>query len=170
MFARNPMCALAHPSIHLNAGNLFATMLDPETKLGTSTPKADPAGDYAWQVFARAEKIKPGAFEALSRKALQLVGGPDSPAAPKDRTVYGMLVAQQKAEIFLTYCTNAVMAQREEPALAIVALPASLAVTADYGVATMKEASPAGEAFARFLLSPQGRAVLERAGFAPPAP
>jgi molybdate transport system substrate-binding protein len=166
-FARNSICALAHPSVNLNAGNLLATMLDPNTRLGTSTPKADPAGDYAWQVFERAEKIKPGAFDTLSRKALQRVGGPASPAPPKDRSVYGMLVAQGKAEVFLTYCTNAVLAQREEPSLVIVALPPVLAVGADYGLVVMSGAAPAGIAFADFLLAPGGQGVLSKAGFAP---
>ena len=47
-------------------------MLDPAVKLGTSTPKADPSGDYAFEVFAKAEKLKPGANAALEKKALQL--------------------------------------------------------------------------------------------------
>ena len=45
-------------------------------KLGTSTPKADPSGDYAFEVFRKAEAIKPGAQAALEKKALQLTGGP----------------------------------------------------------------------------------------------
>ena len=35
---------------------MLAVLLDPQWKLGTSTPKADPSGDYAWEVFRRAEK------------------------------------------------------------------------------------------------------------------
>jgi molybdate transport system substrate-binding protein len=170
MFARNQLCALAHPSVNLNAGNLLPMMLDPATTLGTSTPKADPAGDYAWQVFERAEKLKPGAFATLSGKALQLVGGPKSPAPPKDRSVYGMLVAQQKAEVFLTYCTNAIAAQREEPSLVIVPLPPALAVGADYGLVVMTSAAPEGASFAAFLLGSEGQRALAKSGFAPPAP
>jgi ABC-type molybdate transport system substrate-binding protein len=170
MFARNRLCAIAHRSFGVNMGNLLPTMLDPATRLGTSTPKADPAGDYAWQVFERAERLKPGAFAVLSRKALQLVGGPDSPPAPKDRTVYGMLMAEDKADVFLTYCTNAVLARREVPSLDVVTLPEALAVGADYGIVTMQGASPAGAAFAAFLLGAEGQRVLAKSGFAPPAP
>ena len=54
---------------------LLDRMLDPAVKLGTSTPKADPSGDYAFEVFARADKIKLGAKSALERKALQLQRG-----------------------------------------------------------------------------------------------
>jgi molybdate transport system substrate-binding protein len=57
----------------------------------------------------------PGAFAALEKKALQLVGGPNSPTAPPGRTIYGALVADGKADIFLTYCTGALEAQRQNP-------------------------------------------------------
>ncbi len=42
-----------------------------QVKLGTSTPKADPSGDYAFEVFARPKRFKPGAQAALEAKALQ---------------------------------------------------------------------------------------------------
>jgi len=79
-------------------------MLDANVKLGTSTPRADPSGDYAWEVFRKADSLRPGAFAVLAGKALQLTGGPNAPAAPPGRTIYGTLVAEGKADIFLTYC------------------------------------------------------------------
>jgi molybdate transport system substrate-binding protein len=169
-FARNRMCALAPRSYGVNTGNLLPSMLDPATRLATSTPKADPAGDYAWQVFAQAENLKAGAFDILSRKALQLVGGPASPAPPAGRTVYGMLMAEDRADIILTYCTNATLAQREIPTLDIVTLPNALAVSADYGLAVLQGASPQAETFAAFLLGPVGQGILAQSGFAPAAP
>ncbi len=118
-------------------------MLDARVKLGTSTPKADPSGDYAWQVFEKAERLKTGAYAVLNGKALKLTGGPDSPPPPKDRSVYGKLVAERTADIFLTYCTNAVLARKEESSLQIVALPEALAVGADYGL-TVLDRKPLG--------------------------
>ena len=51
------------------------TILDPVIKLGTSTTKADPSGDYAWIMFERIERQgRSGAFQALGAKALQLTG------------------------------------------------------------------------------------------------
>ena len=64
------------PGLPVTPDNLLERMLDPQVKLGTSTPKADPSGDYAFAVFAKADRLSPGAEEALSRKALQLTGGP----------------------------------------------------------------------------------------------
>ena len=57
LFARNRLCALVRPGLEVTPASLLARMLDPQMKLGTSTPKADPSGDYAWEVFQRAEKI-----------------------------------------------------------------------------------------------------------------
>ena len=115
LFARNRLCALARPGLEVTPAALLDRMLDPQIKLGTSTPKADPSGDYAWEVFRKAEKLKPGASATLEKKALQLTGGPTSPPAPQGRSIYGELIAQGAADIFLTYCTNALAAQRENP-------------------------------------------------------
>lgn len=46
--ARNTLCVLARSQLHLTTGNLVDTLLKPSVKIGTSTPGADPSGDYAW--------------------------------------------------------------------------------------------------------------------------
>jgi molybdate transport system substrate-binding protein len=137
--------------------------------LGISTPKADPSGDYAWAMFERIEQRgHTGAFKTLSAKALQLTGGPNSPPAPPDRSVYGAVMAAGQADIFITYCTGTVVAVREVTSLRSVDLPADVNVSASYGVTLMSGASAEGTRFVEFLLSPAGRAVLARHGFAPP--
>src|SRR4029453_19504292 len=90
-----------------------------------------------WGVLRKDEKLRAGATATLEKKALQLTGGPASPPAPQGRSVYGELLAQGAADIFLTYCTNALAAQRENPAQQIVALPNAPAVGADYGLTVM---------------------------------
>ena len=101
-FARNQMCALANPLLKVDGENLLVRMLDPLVKLGISTPKADPSGDYAIEIFRKAEAIKPGARAELEKKARQLTGSPASAVPPAGLPVYGWLVAEGKADIFLT--------------------------------------------------------------------
>lgn len=168
LFARNKLCALVRAGLVVAPATLLDRMLDPQVKLGTSTPKADPSGDYAWEVFRAADKIRPGAFGLLDRKALQLTGGPSSPAPPPGRTLYGTLVAQGAADIFLTYCTNALAAQSENPGQQVVALPDALAVGADYGLTVMADASPGAYRLALFILSAEGQRILASHGFAAP--
>jgi ABC-type molybdate transport system substrate-binding protein len=115
-FACNELCALVSPALDVSTETLVQRMLDPAVRLGTSTPKADPSGDYAFMMFERIGRLGPtGAGDALRAKALQLTGGPDSPATPPDRNVYGALVAGGEADIFITYRTNATIALREQP-------------------------------------------------------
>jgi ABC-type molybdate transport system substrate-binding protein len=168
-FARNRMCALTRERTGVTTKNLLERMLHPAVKIGTSTPRADPSGDYAWEIFRRAERVRTGAYEMLSRKALPLVGGPETPEPPSGRTLYGMLMADGKADIFLTYCTNTRAAASEDLSLVSIDLPEELSVGADYGVVVLNEAGAAGRAFAQFLLGPGGQRILVDAGFDLPA-
>lgn len=170
LFARNELCAFAMPKagVAADGGDLIARMLDPAVKLGTSTPKADPAGDYALQVFAKAEAVKPGAKAALEAKALQLTGGPTSAQPPAGRNVYAWVLSSGQADLFLAYCTNRAAIAKEAPEARAVTLPAALAVRADYGLAVAPGASVAAHRFALWLLSPEGQTILAEAGFAAP--
>lgn len=168
LFARNRLCALVRPGLMATSETLLDRMLDGNVKLGTSTPRADPSGDYAFEVFRRAEKIKSGAQAVLEKKALKLAGGPSSIPPPSGRNVYGWHVAEGRADIFLTYCTAALVARAENPGQQIVALPENLAVGADYGLTVMSSASPPATQFALFIVSMQGQRILAKHGFAAP--
>ena len=169
VFARNRMCALGAPGLSVAPVSLLDRMLDPKIKLGTSTPKADPSGDYAWQLFEKAEKLRPGAFAALDAKAIKLVGGPNAPQPPAGRSIYGALIAERKADIFLTYCTNAEQAAREVTAARVIEIPDALAVGASYALTVVDPSSPGAERFALYVLSIAGQEILARHGFTPVA-
>jgi molybdate transport system substrate-binding protein len=68
MFTRNTLCGVAVPKIGLTTANFLDRLLDPGVKLGTSTPKADPAGDYTWAMFRRADTLRPGSYEILNKR------------------------------------------------------------------------------------------------------
>jgi molybdenum ABC transporter molybdate-binding protein len=165
IFARNQLCALARADLKVTPGALLETMLDPAVRVGTSTPKADPSGDYAFALFANAEKKKAGARAALEAKALQLTGGPTSEKAPQGRHLYGWVMESGKADIFLTYCTNAVLAAKEVPALQIVQIPAELNVGADYGMIVLRDAPMPATLLAQFILGEEGQSILVKHGF-----
>ena len=77
-----------------------------------------------------------------------------------------MLVAQGAADLFLTYCTNAVAAVREQPGQRSVPVPEGINVSASYGVTVLNGAPDEARRFVDFLLSPAGQAVLAQHGFA----
>lgn len=165
LFARNQLCAIAQPEVAITTENFLDVLLQKDVRVGTSTPKADPSGDYAWALFEKADLIKKGSFAAISGKALQLTGGPDSKKAPEGRNQYGWVMEGKKADVFLTYCTNAVLAQREVSKLQIISIPASLSVGADYGLIVRADASSEAWRLAMYILSPEGQEILKSYGF-----
>lgn len=168
VFVRNGLCALTSDQLKATPATLLTTMLSPAVRIGTSTPKADPAGDYAWMLFRRADSLTAGAYKTLDGKALKLTGGANSPKAPPGQSTYAWVMDQGQADLFLTYCTNAVAAQREVPRLQIVQVPDELQVGAAYGVTARTNASPAAQSFANALTLPAAQAVFRRYGFGQP--
>jgi len=169
LFARNRLCAIVRPGLQVTPSTVLAAMLAPGTKLGTSTPQNDPAGDYAWQVFAKADAVQPGARHMLEAKALKLTGALDSPRAPGGRSVYAWHVLEGRADLFLAYCTAGREAAAEAPGLTVIELPPELAVGADYGLTVLRTANTqAAISFVLYLLSAEGQAILARYGFDAP--
>jgi len=168
VFTRNTLCALAQGTVAVTSDTLLGTMLQPQVRLGISTPKADPAGDYAWALFQKAEALQPGATARLEAKALQLTGGANSAQAPAGRNTYAWVMEQNRADVFLTYCTNAVAARAEVPSLQVVAVPEALQVGAAYGLTVRAGAPAQAQAFAQAVLQPPAQAVFRRLGFAAP--
>lgn len=168
LFARNRMCAIARSDLPVTGETLLQVMLNPQIRLGISTPKADPSGDYALALFTRAEALEVGSATTLDAKALRLTGGPSSPRAPDGRNLYGWVMAEGMADLFLTYCTNAILARAEVPSLSVIEAPPTLQVGAEYGLVVLKGAPPLAAELAQFILGPSGRAILERHGFGVP--
>jgi len=170
VMARNRLCAKALPEFGLTTQNLLQRLLDPKVGLGTSTPKADPGGDYAWELFARAEKVRPGAQAILEHKAQQLVGGKHNPLVPAGKDAMGFAFEQHKIDISLGYCSS--RQTTPDPKFASVELPPQLAVNADYGMSVLTAGGGSREAalrFALFVMSAEAQHVIGLYGFTPVA-
>ncbi len=170
-FARNALCLLGTPGFSLQGRSVAQRLLDADVRVATSTPKADPAGDYAFEMFDRIEATgaaPAGSAARLKAKALQLTGGPNSPPPPAGRNVYGAIMEAGQADVFVTYCTNAAIAQREVPSLQMLQVPDAINVSATYGAALLRPVSAPAQAFLLFVLGPQGQAILASHGFSPP--
>lgn len=168
VLVRNTLCALTSEKLQTSPEQLLATMLSPQVRLATSTPKSDPSGDYAWALFAKAGALQSGAQATLEAKAMKLTGAADSPRPPGNRNAYAWLMEDDKADLFLTYCTNAVLAQREVPRLKVVNIPANLQVAAAYGMTMRSTASSKAQPFAAYLLSAPAQEIFIKLGFDKP--
>jgi molybdate transport system substrate-binding protein len=167
VMARNRICARALPAFGLTTANLFDRMLDPKTVgIGASTPKADPGGDYAWMVFARAEQARPGAGKILEAKTRQLVGGKHNPPVPPGQDAMAYFFQQHKVDISLGYCSS--RNTTPDPNYTTVEFPPELAVTADYGLSVLGHREAALR-FALFVMSPEAQHLIGLYGFTPVA-
>ena len=166
IFAYSRMCALARGTLGLTPANLLDRMLDPRVRLATSTPGADPGGDYALAVFARAELLHPGAQASLQAKALKPFGGPDAkPPVPGRGAVEGIFLAD-RADIVLGYCTGASRVVQAVPGLVAIPLPPGLAVTPTYALVVLDD-DPRADRLVVFMVSERGQAILAHYGFTP---
>ena len=168
-FTRNQLCALVTPKIGLTPDNMLDRLLDPAVRVATSTPGADPGGDYAWAVFAKADAVHPGARATLEQKALKLIGGGGKTQllVPGKGAVEGVFLAD-KADVMLGYCSGSADIQRQIPGLVSVHLPPNLAVGPAYGMVLMTS-KPVTYRFAAYMMSEAGQAILHAHGFDPVA-
>lgn len=162
-FASNPLCVVVRPGATVRPDTLLDHLLDPATRVGTSTPGADPSGDYAMELFTRADMVREGTGRILRAKALQVVGAaiPVAGAPTKEGGIAG-LFQDGVIDAFICYRTTALALA---PGLVAVTPPPELAVTARYGVVALRPSEHAtGFVHALFGI---GQALLARFGFDP---
>jgi molybdenum ABC transporter molybdate-binding protein len=163
VFTHNSLCLMAAPGIALRQDALIEMLLDPALRLGTSTPGADPAGDYTWVLFRNIDKIRPGSYARLDAKALKLTGA-EVVRDEKD-SPYVRVFQEKRADLFIIYCTGAVATAKAVPGLVWARFSADVNVVGAYAIGASDAGGKAAEEFVSLVLSPEGQAVLERYGF-----
>lgn len=166
MFTRNRLCAFAAPRAGLTAEDFADRLLDPAVKIGTSTPKADPGGDYTWAMFHKIDAVKPGAFARLDAKAKKIVGG-TTVADPNDPDPIASAFRRGDIDVMIAYCSGAAQRRAATPDLQVIPVPAPFATGPEYGVALTRLDKPAAVGLMLAILSPEGQATLARYGFDP---
>jgi molybdenum ABC transporter molybdate-binding protein len=169
LFARNSLCALSRSTLGLDQTNLLDKLLNPSVRIATSTPGSDPLGSYSWEVFARADALKPGARATLEAKAKKLVGGGEKtpPLVPGKGAVEGIFQSDA-ADVMLIYCSAVPALQKEMPSLASIKLPPALTVDPADGMVIVND-KPVALRFVAFVMSETGQDILRSHGFEPVA-
>ena len=151
LFARNALCIVTDAERHLDSGNLIETLLKPDTKIGTSTPVSDPAGDYTWEMFRRIDALRPGALETLSTKAQQLFGSATTTSLVNGRPRLLVALDDHQIDLFINYCSGAQQIVRESSKYQSLELPPELSVGPEYGLTVSRKASSGAADFAMYL-------------------
>lgn len=164
-FARNRMCVVSRRSAGVTAANLIDRMLAKDVRLKTSTPVADPSGDYAWAIFERIEALRAGSAAILKEKAQASMSLSAAPATP-NQSPYAALFESRKVDMAITYCSGVGNLTKDVPDLASLVVPPQLDPHPVYGIAVLST-KPAALRLALFLVSEKGQAIVARAGLVP---
>jgi molybdate transport system substrate-binding protein len=161
-FARNRMCFYAPRRLGVTPDNLVVRLLTANLRIRTSTPVADPGGDYAVAIFDRLDHLHPGAGKSLRDKA-------DSLRTALKSDPPGAFAAEFKAnriDAMIAYCSADAAFEKDVPDLEAIPFPASLDPAPVFGLVVLID-QPAALKTALFVLSEPGQALLRRAGLIP---
>jgi ABC-type molybdate transport system substrate-binding protein len=164
-FARNRMCILSRNSAHVTARNLVDRLLAKGVRVKTSTPIADPAGDYAWAIFDRIDALRPGSGALLKSKAQELMSLTATPTTPTQSPAAALFLTNQ-VDMSITYCSAAPSLEKEVSGLTSLVVPPQLDPHPLYGAAVLSN-KPQALRLALFLLSDKGQAIIAAEGLVP---
>ncbi len=162
-FASAPLVIGYNPSSRFAAAlrtrPWYQVMTEPGFRLGRTDPKLDPKGLLTVQLVERA-----AAYYRRPALVREIIGSPENPAQVfPEQDLLGRLESGQLDAAFF-YSIEAV-----EGHVPFIALPAPLRLSATYTVTLVRGgADPAGAAaFVRYLLGPDGSALMRREGLDP---
>jgi len=167
-FASNRLClTVSKAAITARFGtqtlpDWLALLSDISLRVATSTPLADPSGDYTWQLFDKIEQDRPGVGELLRRRAMMLVGGPQSLPVPAGELAAAWLIRTGQCDLFIGYASYAPLLRQQQD-LQVIDIPLEQNIRAEYALALCESRA---EPLADFILSALGQDYLNQAGFA----
>jgi molybdate transport system substrate-binding protein len=168
MFARNSICALAAEELGLTEATIVDKLLDKATKIGISTPKADPLGDYTVEVYHRIGQEHAGAADDLMARSTVIEAPPGGPQ-PRSGDAFADALQEKRVDLEILYCSGRDRFAKLLPTATMTAFPPGLQVGPEYALALLKGADPLTAELALYMLSPEGQAVFDRFGFVPVA-
>ena len=139
--------------------NLIQKLMDPNVALTTSSPNADPAGDYTWKMFRIINRRFPGAFKKITGHVNHLLDAAlVMPVLESGNTDLGILYASQLLEL-----------KRSGAKINIIAIPKKYNTKAKFTASVLNQSKHKSldEDFIKLLFSKKGKKILTYWGFSP---
>jgi len=165
-FARNRMCLITRRSTGVTPDNLVDRLLAKDLRLKTSTPIADPAGDYAMAIFDRIDAFRHGSSQILRDKAQGVAEATKLAQPLAGHSAGASLFLDNQVDMMISYCSGAPAIVKEVPDLTVLPFPSALEPQPVYGLDVLS-AKPEAMRLALFLLSEKGQAIIKEAGLVP---
>ena len=166
MFARNSICALAPEATGLTEAAIVDKLLDRATRIGISTPKVDPLGDYTVEVYRRISQEHAGAADDLMARSTVIEVPPGGPR-PGAGDAFADAFQDGRVDLEILYCSGRDRFARLLPTATMTPFPPGLQVGPEYALAVLRNGDPLAAELALYVLSPKGQALLARSGFIP---
>ncbi|HEX3411948.1 MAG TPA: substrate-binding domain-containing protein [Stellaceae bacterium] len=166
MFARNSICALIPQTLGLTEATIVDKLLDPATRIGISTPKVDPLGDYTIDVYRRINQEHAGAADDLMARST-VIGVPPGGPEPRSGDTFADALQDGSVDLEILYCSGRDRFARLLPTATMTPFPPALQVGPEYALAVLKNCDPLAAELALYMLSPKGQATLASSGFIP---
>lgn len=166
VFARNTVCLLSPAAFGATTDTALDRLLASGVRVGASSPKVDPLGDYTVRLFEAADRLRPGSGVILQTRAVVLDTPPGAPP-PASGDTDAEAILNGRVDASIVYCSGRGRYARILPDARLVEFPAELQVGPEYGLAVMKDAPPTALLLALTILSPAGQKVLVERGFRP---
>ena len=166
MFARNSICALAPQSLGLSEATILDKLLDRATRIGISTPKVDPLGDYTVEIYHRISQQHAGAADDLTARSTVIEVPPGGPRSGTG-DAFADALQERRVDLEIVYCSGRDRFAKLLPTARMTPFPPGLQVGPEYALAVLKDGDPLAAELALYVLSPNGQAILAQSGFTP---
>jgi molybdenum ABC transporter molybdate-binding protein len=139
--------------------NLIQKLMDANVALTTSSPHADPAGDYTWKMFQIINRQFPGAFKKITGHANRLLDAAlVMPVLESGNTDLGILYTSQLLEL-----------KRSGANINIIHISKKYNAKAKFTASVLNRSKykSLGRDFIKLLFSKNGKKILKYWGFSP---
>lgn len=141
MFARNSICVLAPEQLGLAEATVVPKLLDRSTRIGISTPKIDPLGDYTVELYSRIARSHAGEAQNLMERST-VIETPPAGSPPPSRDAFADALREGRVDLAIVYCSGRDRYTRLLPKAALVSLPPEFQVGPEYALAYSRTPIP----------------------------
>ncbi|MGD1878769.1 MAG: substrate-binding domain-containing protein [Kiloniellaceae bacterium] len=170
LLCHNRLAVVARPGLPLTEAHLLDRLLDPALRLVSSTPGADPGGDYAMALFAALDQLRPGSAAVLREKVRHPFGGPDNSAPVDGMSPAVAFLKSGGTDLMVVYRTTARAACAAVEGASAIAVPLDWLPRTEATLTWRRDAPAAVTRFVDYLQSGRAAELIAAAGLEPATP
>ncbi len=139
--------------------NLIQKLMDTNVTLATSSPHADPAGDYTWEMFRIINRRFPEAFKKITDHTNHLI----------DAAMIMPVLESGNADLGILYESQLLELKRSGAKINIIPIPRKYNTKAKFTASILNQSryKTLDKDFIKLLFSKKGKRILKYWGFSP---